>query len=73
MQRCTFWYAKEILEWGTERGYQHWNSLRQSCFARLALTQQRAQGLADLGYIIGQLFRKERTLDCLDLIRDANT
>lgn len=41
------------------------------CFTRLALTQQRAQGLADLGYALGQLFHKEGTLDCLDIISKA--
>lgn len=34
----------------------------QSCCARLALTQQTAQGLADLGYDIGQSLHQEQTL-----------
>lgn len=48
MTAVTFWYAKEFSEWGRETEFSTERTSELLCNS--ALTQQRAQGLADLGY-----------------------
>lgn len=45
----------------------------QSCLATLHLHSRELKDLLTLGTFTGQLFLKERTLHCLDLISEANT